>query len=96
MSVHKQIAQANRRVAEKMADASSQFFYGIFLNEDVDDSGLSQIVFEGATVTVPRLKDITPVAGDLLLLVKPKGLPLTILGVMVGTTTDSSDDTYIS
>lgn len=85
------IDQAVRRVLkEELGNVVSPFIYATFVAAESVDSNLSEVTFaDGGTARfVPKLASAGSLsAGNTLLCVKGKGVPLTILGRVVGKTT---------
>lgn len=77
-----------RGIQRQLGNVVSPYFYGTFVATEAADANLSKITVAGNAAEfrfVPRLAHVTGLtAGETVLCVKGKGVPLTIIGRVVG------------
>lgn len=62
-----------------------QLTLGVWLQAEDVDADLSQVMSESTTYRyIPKLAGVSPASGDVVILIKGSGVPLTIIGVQVG------------
>ncbi len=73
-------------VVRKIAELAPRFELGVWLAVEATDANLSQVRVAGQTLRyIPKLASASTLAvGDQVLLVKAPGIPLIILGEVVG------------
>lgn len=82
------VGSAVETVMKQLGNVVSPFVYATFVAVEAADADLSKVTLSGsATVArfVPKLSHVTGLsAGQTLLCIKSKGVPLTIIGRVVG------------
>lgn len=80
------VSLINRKVEELIRKQSYQFLQGTWQGAEAEDANLSSIDIEGITVRWARkLEHVTGLAvGDQVICIKGPGVPVTIVGVIIG------------
>jgi len=89
MDCEAELAKTIQQFVEKQIRSQAPYFTtGVFLGAETEDSNLSQVSVSGNIVRfVPKLSNVTLSPGDTVLMVRAPGIPLIIIGVMVGNIT---------
>lgn len=90
-NVEREFARAIQDVVVKEIRNSAPYFTtGIWVAAETVDSNLSSVrVGDSILRFVPKLSGVSPSANDTVLMLKAPGVPLTIMGVLVGDITQA-------
>lgn len=85
-SLSNDIAALVRSIIKKERGSHSQFVQGVFVSAETVDANLSQVTILGTTTRyVRKLSHVTGLTnGQAILMLQGGGIPLTIIGIVVG------------